>query len=466
MDNYLRKFAAKSFYVILGSAIGLGIFLLGKFGLKESHSKFVIAIVFFACLYYSHRNKYIKQISSFVLGLLIVLSGNLISHLIASFQTIPVWDFMCFYMFGKAGLSGSNFYDPALFSNIFTALNLKIDGNAGFIAEIVNVGFWYPPPSMFLFLFLGLFKIGTSYIIWQSILFLFLIIDLVLLFKYYRLELNDGNKNIYIFSLAGVILLFPGFISSFEISQTVFIFLFFLLLLINNLNNWKAGLFLALLIIIKPLAAVFALYFVIFKKWKIFTSFLLTGSIIIGISILFFGFDSFLIFFKSPPTNRIPPEVFYEGTNQSLNAVLLRLQLKFFGYVDFKTIKIVAYSLSLFISLITIYCSFLISKSDSKLAFMIFLPMALLVYPNTLVSYTIIVLPIILYFFNKNYLENWALNVFAIFFLFGIGYFSFFLLNLILWAIFIALSMLSKYNFSKTGFGSFNFTGRYKTHFS
>lgn len=447
MKKILRTDFKQIFVIIISFLLlWVVVYSFAFFGIKDAVYTFIVfsslSILF---LYSKKQKKHEGLITNIFWGILFFFILKILYRLFLTYFTIPVWDFLCFYLFGKVGISGLPFYDPNVFSEIFNLLNLPLNGNGGFITEIVNVGFWYPPPSMFLFLPLGLFNLNTAHIIWQTVLIFFFIINIIMLLRYYK-HAEGYDTNISYLFLISLILFFPGLISSVQIGQTVFIFLFLLLLLLKNLNNWKAGIFLSLLIIIKPLAAAFVLYFLIFKKWKVFISFVATGFIVIGVSIMFFGMDPFLVFFKSPPTSRIPSEVFYEPTIQSLSAVLLRLQVYFFGFVEFKTIKVIAYSLSLIIIIVTTYCSLLLSKKDNKLAFMIFVPMALLIYPNTLVSYTIILLPIILYFFSKNFFNNDAMNLLVIFFLYGICHYSFFLFNFILWILFIAMSRENGYN--------------------
>lgn len=450
-----KRFQSKSyflliFWIIAGFIFAFFVSELNKIGISESYNKSLIFFISCLLVYYSSfkEKKYEIQITNIVLGILLFLIISFLYDLTQTYLTIPVWDFLCFYVFGKAGVSDLNFYDPHVFLQVFNDLNLqsKVNGSS-FIGEVVNVGFWYPPPSMFLFLPLGVFSLKTGYIVWQTVIILFLLIDILLIIKWYPYHLNSTyNKNITNFLLLILILFFPSITGSILISQTISVFLFFLILILKYPDNWKSGVYLVLLIIIKPLAAIFALYFLVFKKWKILISFLLTGCLVLRVSILFFGYDSFLVFLKSPPTNRIPLEVFYESTEQSINAVLMRLQLKFYGHVNFQSIKIITYVLSALIILITIYSSFIISKKEKRLSFMIFVPMALLIYPNTLNSYTIILLPIILYLFNKDFFKNTAMNVLAIFILYGICHYSFFLFNLTLWILFVALSIQNRYN--------------------
>jgi Glycosyltransferase family 87 len=450
-----NRFRSKSYYlkvlwIIIGFAITFFVFEFTIIGISESFSKPVIFFISCVLVHYSafKQKKYEIPISNIVLGIMLFLITSFFYDLAQTYLIIPKWDFYGFYLFGKVGIMGLNFYDPHAFMQVFNNLDLQSKVGGGFTHEIVNVGFWYPPPSMFLFLPLGLFSLKTGYIIWQSVIISFLVIDILLVIKWYPYELtNISNKSITGFLLAILILLFPSITGSIVISQTASIFLFFLILLLKYRDNWKSGVCLILLIIIKPLAAIFVLYFIIFKKWKVLISFFLSGCLILGVSILFFGYDSFLIFLKSPPTARIPMEVYYESSEESIHAVLLRLQLRFYGHINFQIIKIVTYALSIPLILITFYSSKVMSKKNPLLSFMIFIPMALLIYPNTLDSYAIILIPVILYFLEQDPFKNNFVNWIFIFLLYSIGHYSFFLLNLFLWAILVILSLPDKYNF-------------------
>jgi len=445
-NDYLNDLFIKCKYFFVGLAVATIIYLLSKVGLSQSYATFAIAFICFSSLYFWRKNKYIEQLPYLVLGITLIILFNIIYKLYLSYQSIPIWDFMCFYLFGKAGVSGANFYDPHVFSNIFNQLNSYVHINQGFIKEIVNVGFWYPAPSMFLFLPLGILPLQTGHIIWQSVLILFLVLDIVFLLKMYHVSTPNEEKirRIPWIFLLSLILLFPSLVGSIQIAQTVPIFVFLMLLAIKNKDNWKCGVLLALMVIIKPLAVLFALYLFIGKNWKGVLSFVFVGLALAGISLISFGFDTFFTFFKSPPTGRIPIEVFYETTNQSLHAVILRLQLKIFGIINFKTANVITYLLSFLILGISVYSS-LMSK-NRLVAFLLFIPMALLIYPNTLGSYLIITIPLILLFYRYRLFKKDGMNLILLFALFGIAHVSFFFLNLVLWCLYISITLLPHYS--------------------
>jgi len=198
------------------------------------------------------------------------------------------------------------------------------------------------------------------------------------------------------------------------------------------------------MVIIKPLAILFALHLFIIKNWKGLLSFVLVGLALSGISMIFFGLDTFFAFFKSPPTGRIPIEVFYENSNQSLHAVILRLQFRIFGIVNFKTANVITYILSSIILIISIFSS-LVSKKNRSVAFLVFIPMTLLIYPNTLGSYLIITMPSVLFFYHYRFFKKDAMNLILLFALFGIASLSFFFLNLVLWILYLSITLLPRY---------------------
>ena len=445
----VQSYSLQLFWIVAGFLFAFFIYELRKIGVSEAANK--PAIFFISCIlvYYStfKQKKYETQITNIVLGILLFLLSSLFYDLFLTYLHIPQWDFVSFFLFGKVGISHSDFYDPNIFMKFYNTLDLQPRVNGGFIPEIVNVGFWYPPPSMLLFLPLGMFDIQTGYFIWQTIIIVFLIADIFLLVKYFPISINKiYNKNIIIYLSAILVLLFPSILSPMLYSQTISVFLFFLILLMLNLDNWKAGIFLTVLILIKPLAAIFALYFLLFKKWKVLGFFVLSGCTVILVSIFLFGYDSFIIFFKSPPTNRIPPEILYEPTSESLNAILLRLQLRISGYVNFKSIRIVASLLSIIMILITFYSSKMLAKKSNLLSFIIFIPMSLLIYPNTQSFYILLLLPAALYLLIKKPFNNNMLNLALIFFLYAIGHYSLFIIDLILWIILVVWSLPQKYN--------------------
>ena len=440
-----KSFPSKSpfvtiIWITVGFMIAFVLYLPTQFGFRKDHYMLALFALTAGLFYYpEYKKKYESQFGKIIFGILIFVVIKLLFGLALTYLHIPQWDFMCYYLFGKVGIVSSDFYNPAVFSRVFNDLHLQTAVTKGFIIEIVNTGFWYPPSSMFLFLPLGLLDLKTGYAIWQSLVIFFLLTDIILLTRYYSLRINANYKStVKVFLVMALILFFPEINGSILYGQTMTLFLFLLILLIRRTDNYKSGIFLALLVVIKPLAAFFVLFYLFSGKWKTITSFLLTGTLILAGTIVFFGYGTLLNYFISPPTGRMPAYVFYEDINQSLNGVLLRLHNNFFTNVPVIYFKSACYFLSFSLIAITIYASRILAKVSASLSFMIYIPMTLLVYPGTLGTYMIILLPVVLTIFNQKLFCNDILNLVLIIFLYGIGFYSLFLFSLLLWTTLVA----------------------------
>jgi hypothetical protein len=421
-------------WVIAGFIAAYAIYFITK-AIAPQVFKTITIFIFSGLLFYlaGLKQKYLQGVNKILFGISLFLAIHLLYILAKTYLHIPEWDFLCFYLFGKTGIYTTDFYNPQVFAKVFNELNLQSLTSNDFTTEIVNVGFWYPPHSMLLFLMLGLFNLKTAYAIWQTIILVFIGTDIFLLYrKYYQQRITNQTTKLITFPILLIILLFPNIEGSAYFSQTISVFLFFLLLIINNTDNWKAGVYLALLITIKPLAVFFIPYFLFTKKWKTLFALVLSGVVVLIISLLFFGYQPFLNYLTSPPTSRMPAEVFYEDLNQSLNAVLIRLGNNGFNFFN---IKATGYTISIAMLVLTVFSSQKLAKLSPVLSFMVYIPMALIIYPGCLISYSILLLPVILYLYNQKLFSSDILNLAFVFLLYIIALYSFFLLNLILWSI-------------------------------
>ncbi len=423
----------------------IGAFLLHLVPLvqiKEGYYNLMIYVVLFVLIQFlNQREKLRSQAQSALLGILLFFIVHFLYHLAINYEEIREWDFICFYMFGKVGAAGSDFYDPQVFAHALNELGLQSRVGSNFIKEIVEVGFWYPPPSMFLFLPLGALDLQTGYIIWQSVFIFFLLIDVYLLIRFYgKAELKKQDPVIGLGFL--LIMVFPNLTISAFYAQTAPLFLFLLIFLIRYRDHWRSGVLLALLVVIKPLAAVLLLYFLFLGKWKPILAAATTGMLILGMTVLAFGVEPLITYFKSPPTDRIPDFVYNEYF--SWFAVLKRLQVRFPAYLSVGFLKILQYGGTLLFLAITFFASRRLNKTSPQLAFMIFLPLAMLVYPASLNQYSIMTLPVVMALFNEGTIKygRWTLGL--IFLFFGLCFYSFFLYNLLLWSILVTWPLLEK----------------------
>jgi hypothetical protein len=433
------------FFLVLGFIVPLLLQLLGRIiGIKEAIINMVIFSISIVLFYYSQLlRRYEPQIARIIQGILLFLILYVLLQLLNTYKEIPEWDFLCFYLFGKVGISTSDFYNPVVFSQFFYDLQLQSSVSDDFIKEIVNVGFWYPPISIFLFLPLGIFNLQTGFIIWQTLIIIVFVINIIIIIKYYSILTKDRHldeRHIY-FALI-VLLLFPKLTISMYTSQIYILFLLFLILLIINLKNWKSGIYLPILIVIKPLAAIFILYFIFWRKWKALIAASFVGIILTGITVIFYGYQPFIDYVISPPTSRLPDFVYFEG--RTLFGLLKKTGRAFPNYFNTEHIKFYYYIISIILVFSTIYIQRKLRHKNTVLTFMAFIPLALIVYPLSNFQYLIIDIPVIIYFLYKKPFKNDLWNFTSLFILYLIGNLNVLIFNLVLWGIFVSWPMLFK----------------------
>ncbi|NVO20141.1 MAG: DUF2029 domain-containing protein [Bacteroidetes bacterium] len=422
-------------------------------------SAFLATLLFLAFLYYVHIPKNLLYSVLLVLlcfalylgskqknNLLVlgVLGG--VSLVVVLFQlwqawstffVINEWDFLALYTYGKAGADGLAFYDPASFTHFMETIPVNMQLSQDFYDSVIKVGCDYPPTSMLLFAPLGSLEVHTALVVWRLFIILALLADIYLVYKIF-----DTHENRWFRLLIVVILVFvlPSTNMTLNLCQTNFFVLFFILLAYRDKDNWKAGMFLALAVVFKPVAAVVSLYFFVNRKWKPITSFILTGLALCLLSILFFGWSNFITFFTSPPTSRIPLTNYYAITfNQSLYAILYRLSLHDGMALLSQNLSMIVLFSSAVLTATACLGSVRLSRINSNAAFLIFLPLALLIYPLFWIHYAVILLPLL--FEIISYKNKTALSYFLVIFLLVI--------NSIFTACLLLLALLVFFSFRK-----------------
>jgi hypothetical protein len=349
------------------------------------------------------------------------------------FSVINDWDFLAFYLFGKVGISGSDFYNPENMANIFASISIPIEVSAEFLKEILQVGFYYPPVSMILFAPISYLDIETANVVWNTFVLSFLIFDIILIMRIFRTNSLDV---LHILALVVLTLVFPATNSVISFNQTNFILLFFVLLIYENPDKWTSGLFLALAVVIKPIALIWGLYYLVNKKWMPLITLCICGILLIMISGLVFGFNNYISFFISPPTLRIPEFVYTETINQSLYSSFLRYSLKTDNDTLIANVKYIVFILSVALMAVTAIISYYLHKENRRFSFLIFIPLSLIIYPGSLSHYAVLLLPLFFIFISS----KGQAGLLIVFFLILLLMFSSLLTSIILLVIIILYS--------------------------
>jgi hypothetical protein len=333
-----------------------------------------------------------KKIVWFVYCLIFFTAGYFfLTEVIYRISHPEIWDFTCFYLYGKTAAGNYNYYLPENFQIIFASLHLPFPDLKDFVDEVVKVGFPYPPPTILYFLPLGYLSYNTALIVWTLINLIFLVCCIYLVYEQY---LKKYKLNGLVFSSILFFIFSPVF-STIFFSQTNFILLFLLLLMKKYSNTKYAGIFLAIAVFTKPYMLIFGVFFLVKKKWHAISYFIFTAAVLMAITFAIFGKAPFISYVFNNSASRLPKWVFSEDINQSLHAVLLRHNII---SID-KPIAYMCIS-GIIMLLVLVYSLVLVKKQLEEYIWPLLLLAAILIYPGTLSHYGALLLFVIFQFFN------------------------------------------------------------------
>lgn len=295
----------------------------------------------------------------------------------------PEWDFLSFWINGRAALLGKDFYDPRNFHAVAQFLTVSND----FKREILDVGFWYPPPSILLFAPLGLFNIHAASMIWY-------ILNLSALgaavFLLWRTFFIDQGRTGLIYA-CGLVLLVRSIFSTAQFGQTNYLLLLFLTLFWKDRVLSRGGIWLGLCVLIKPFMAILLVYALLRKHWRPLIAAVIFLIVLSIFTAKIYGPGIYLSYFVSNPMSKFPGSVYTEWINQSLSAVLARA-----AHLNPDEVSPIANPLYLLLSAIMACVagifSFRFAKKDDDWAIILLLSTALIIYPASLEHYTVLLI--------------------------------------------------------------------------
>jgi len=320
---------------------------------------------------------------AFLIGWLAVAAGLLAIfaqhawHTIAqSLATPPLWDFVCFWLYGRVADVTHLPYDPHAMHRI--ALALPPYGT-GFAREVLDVGFIYPPPTIALFAPLGLFQTPhTAMPFWYAVLLPALCLEIVLLWR--RFLYGYGWQGLV--SAALLVLLFPTTVTVLGIGQTLFIASVFLLLYLNDASSLRRGVWLGFAAIVKPYMIVIWLYPVLRRDWRVLSAAMMTVAGVTAAVLPLIGWRSIVSFLTDPPSRRLPDWMLTDDSNQSLLAWLVRSTHRQAHVTAAVHMPIYLFAVIALVA-ITAWCIVRIGEADRDYCIVILVPLALLIYPAT-----------------------------------------------------------------------------------
>lgn len=356
----------------------------------------VFEVVSFYAWLNIHNEKWYSYSRGILIGLGSLLFGQLIIKTFQVAMSDREWDFMCFYMQGLLGVHNLPFYDPHSYSILIDQVNINYVFSKGFKIVQLEVGLLYPPTSMLFLAPIALFDQQTSRI------FLSILVSIFILFSTYGIHHLIFAKNGSFYNLLLVfifLMILPGTLTTIGYSQTNFFILFLLLLTLRQIDKPRAGIFLALSIIFKPITFFLIIHPLIQRRWGTILYFSITGLILLFITSSIWGFQNVVDFFISSPYGRLPKLSYVESNNQSLMALLFRNLKDIVGtqyYVYF-----IYFIVSTILLIVTSICSLKMAKINKTLSVFPFIPAMLIIYPGSLNHYMVYLLPVIIWFMVK-----------------------------------------------------------------
>jgi hypothetical protein len=230
---------------------------------------------------------------------------------------VPEWDFTGFWLHARSAVAGLNFYDPRTLQQATAGMSLSGEVRT----EIVDVPFWYPPPSMFLLLPLGWFASPSSALAFWYALQLAILAATALLC---RRTFFPGGGAVELAASVLLVCLCHGTRLTFSYGQTNFIALAALLAFWRVRDTPAGGAWAAIAVCAKPLLAVLPLWMLLAGRFPALRGFALAVAALLLGALGVFGAETNLSYFAGDHLGAKPDWIYSQPTNQSLLGWVLR----------------------------------------------------------------------------------------------------------------------------------------------
>lgn len=335
-----------------------------------------------------------------LLGVVIVAFGTLcLARASRNVADPPRWDVQAFWLFGKVAVAGGDFYRPESFHAIADSLRAAgepVSTAGDFNRELLDVGFPYPPMTMLLFAPLGLLGLHAAALLWYLVIIASTVAVIGVLWR--RLFEPHGMWELA-FTTAMVLTLRATY-STYAFGQTGFLLLLFLLLFWRDRNRISGGAYLALAMVVKPVAAFFLGWTVLDRRWRSVMATVLVLAGLAAVTALVFGSEVFTSFITSNAVSRMPHSYYSSNINQSLLATWVRATHYDFGRGS-PLMQPAFIAMILAIAGVTFGMEMKLGRSRSALGLAIGIPAALLIYPQTLEHYSVLLLLPMLFIWTR-----------------------------------------------------------------
>ncbi len=375
------------------------------------HSSYLLIVLVPVTLLGMHHYKILPKLwrlayVGFLIAAISVFSLMLLQGMNDNVNHPREWDFVGFWLHGTSAVQHHNFYDPQYAQH--TAQNMVLSKE--FREEIVNVGFWYPPPTIFLFMPLGLFDLHTALIVWYIAQSIILVVSIIALWKWFLPE-SDWLGLPFVTSL--VLMLYSVY-QNIYYGQTNFMLLLAVILFLRHKDKWQAGLWFALCVLVKPFTAGLILYLLLKRKWSAIGVAVASVVVISLATIMIFGVDNFSSYFRGNSVGQLPTFIYTELTNQSLLASILRITNFQFGKSS-PIMHPLFIAIGLVMGLITTWFAYRLDRKYDEVTISLSLMLSVIIYPPSQMFYAILlIIPLLWLWRNRNTLFGKNMGILVI----------------------------------------------------
>jgi hypothetical protein len=300
------------------------------------------------------------------------------SQVRAAYRQPPTWDYRCFWLYGRAAVTGHNPYDPAALHALDARPAPPSDSE--WTQETLDVGMVYPPGSILLFAPLGKFEtLRAGVPLWYSIVLAALIAEIVLLWKACFRRFGWYG----FLATAALVLTFPATLLTIKLGQTIFIVTVFLLIYWQARSPLTRGIALGLAFFVKPWSLILLVGDAIARRWRVVAAAVATLAVTTAAAIPLIGIGSVRSYLFDSPIKRFPGKVLAEPNAQSLLSVMLRATHVSIN-VDAETaMRFPLYIAAALLLIVATIAALTKIKNDVELELGLLIPLALIVYPES-----------------------------------------------------------------------------------
>lgn len=316
--------------------------------------------------------------TSVVVGLIVFSTLLIGSQVRAAYRQPPTWDYRCFWLYGRAAVTGHNPYDPAAMHALDARPAPPSDSE--WTRETLDVGMVYPPGSILLFAPLGKFETLRAGIpLWYSMVLAALIAVIVLLWNACFRRFGWYG----FLATAALVVTFPATLLTIKLGQTIFLLSVFLLIYWQARSPLTRGIALGLAFFVKPWSLILLVGDAIARRWRVVAAAVATLVVTTAAAIPLIGTGSIRSYLFDSPIKRFPGKVLAEPIGQSLLSVMLRATHAPVN-VDAETaMRFPLYIAAALLLIVATIAALTKVKNDVQLELGLLIPLALIIYPES-----------------------------------------------------------------------------------